>query len=43
LGKLVVTEFITLEGVIEAPGGGAEFEHAGWSFSLRRPARVNSR
>jgi dihydrofolate reductase len=30
--KLVVTEFITLDGVIEAPGGGEPFEHAGWNF-----------
>jgi dihydrofolate reductase len=34
MGKLVVTEFITLDGVIEAPGGGAEFEHGGWSFKF---------
>src|ERR1700737_1181594 len=36
MGKLVVTEFITLDGVIEAPGGVEEFEHAGWSFKLNR-------
>lgn len=36
MGKLVVTEFITLDGVIEAPGGGDEFEHAGWSFEFSR-------
>jgi dihydrofolate reductase len=36
MGKLVVTEFITLDGVIEAPGGGEEFEHAGWSFKFNR-------
>jgi dihydrofolate reductase len=36
MGKLVVTEFITLDGVIEAPGGGEEFEHAGWSFQFNR-------
>jgi dihydrofolate reductase len=34
MGKLVVTEFISLDGVIEAPGGGEEFEHAGWSFKF---------
>ncbi len=32
MGKLVVTEFISLDGVIDSPGGGEEFEHAGWSF-----------
>lgn len=29
--KLVVTEFITLDGVVEAPGGG-DHPHAGWTF-----------
>jgi hypothetical protein len=28
---LVVTEFITLDGVVEAPGGG-DLPHAGWTF-----------
>ncbi len=32
MGKLVVTEFITADGVIEAPGGDEQppFKHAGW-------------
>lgn len=34
MGKLVVTEFITLDGVIDSPGGGPGFEHAGWSFKV---------
>ena len=36
MGKLIVSEFITLDGVIEAPGGGEGFEHAGWSFTFNR-------
>jgi dihydrofolate reductase len=36
MGKVVVTEFVSLDGVIEAPGGGEEFEHAGWSFKFNR-------
>lgn len=36
MGKLVVTEFITLDGVIEAPGGGEDFVHAGWTFRIKR-------
>ena len=36
MGKLVVTEFISLDGVIEAPGGGEDFIHAGWSFRIKR-------
>ena len=38
MGKLVVTEFVTLDGVIEAPGGGEQFEHAAWSFKFNRGA-----
>src|SRR6476660_8720486 len=36
MGKLVVTEFITLDGVFEDPGGAGEFEHGGWSFKFNR-------
>ncbi len=30
--KVVVTEFMTLDGVIEDPGGAEKFEYGGWSF-----------
>ncbi|HEX7290045.1 MAG TPA: dihydrofolate reductase family protein [Conexibacter sp.] len=36
MGKIVVTEYISVDGVIEAPGGGEDFEHAGWTFSIER-------
>jgi dihydrofolate reductase len=36
MGKLVVTEYISLDGVIEAPGGGEDFVHAGWTFRITR-------
>ena len=36
MGKVVVTEFITLDGVIQAPGGGEGFEHDGRSFKFDR-------
>ena len=36
MGKLVVTEFITLDGVIEAPGGGEAFQQGGWVFKFNR-------
>jgi dihydrofolate reductase len=36
MGRVVVTEFMTLDGVIEAPGGGEGFEHGGWSFKFDR-------
>jgi dihydrofolate reductase len=36
--KLIVTEFITLDGVIEAPGGKeTPHPHAGWSSKYRSP------
>lgn len=41
MGKVVVTEFITLDGVIEAPGGGEGFEHEGWSFRFDRGENGN--
>ena len=34
MGKLVVTEFITLDGVIEDPGGAENFERGGWAFQF---------
>src|SRR5215469_7500757 len=36
MGKLVVTEFISLDGIIEDPGGSEGTEQGGWSF--RHPA-----
>ena len=30
--KIIVSEFITLDGVIEAPGGEKGHPHTGWSF-----------
>jgi dihydrofolate reductase len=36
MGKIVVTEFISLDGVIEAPGGGEGYRHGGWTFEIER-------
>ena len=37
--KIIVTEFITLDGVIEAPGGNeTNHPHAGWQFEYPHPA-----
>ena len=36
MAKVVVTEFISLDGVVEAPGGGEDFEHGGWAFAVDR-------
>jgi dihydrofolate reductase len=36
MGEVVVTEFISLDGVIEDPGGAEGFEHGGWTFEYER-------
>jgi len=36
MGKIVVTEFMSLDGVVEDPGGGEDYEHGGWSFAISR-------
>jgi dihydrofolate reductase len=38
MGKIVVTEFVSLDGVMEAPGGGEDYEHQGWTFEIERGA-----
>jgi dihydrofolate reductase len=35
MGRIVVTEFVSLDGVMEAPGG-EEFKYPGWSFDFDR-------
>ncbi len=32
--RIVVTEFVTVDGVMEDPGGGEDFAHGGWSFKF---------
>jgi dihydrofolate reductase len=36
MGKIVVTEFVSLDGVMEDPGGSEDFKHGGWSFEFSR-------
>jgi dihydrofolate reductase len=36
MGRIVVTEFISLDGVMEDPGGAEDFKHGGWSFEFSR-------
>jgi dihydrofolate reductase len=36
MGRIVVSQFITVDGVIEDPGGAEGFEHGGWAFSFER-------
>src|SRR6266536_4038532 len=41
MGRIVVTEFTSLDGVMEAPGGGEDFKHAGWTFEIDRGEEGN--
>lgn len=36
MGKIVVTEFVSLDGVIEDPGGSENYRHGGWTFEVDR-------
>jgi len=36
MGRIVVTEFMSLDGVVEDPGGSEDFRHGGWSFEFKR-------
>jgi dihydrofolate reductase len=36
VGKIVVTEFVSLDGVVEDPGGSENFKYGGWTFEYDR-------
>jgi dihydrofolate reductase len=36
MGRLVVTEFVSVDGVFEDPGGAEGYEHGGWTFEYDR-------
>jgi dihydrofolate reductase len=36
MGRVVVTEFVSLDGVVEDPGGSEDYKHGGWSFEFDR-------
>src|SRR5205807_4513239 len=36
MGKLVVTECVSIDGVFEDPGGAEGYEHGGWTFEYDR-------
>jgi len=36
VGRIVVTEFVSLDGVMEDPGGAENFRHGGWTFEIAR-------
>jgi dihydrofolate reductase len=36
MGRIVVTEFVSLDGVMEDPGGAEDYVHGGWTFQINR-------
>jgi dihydrofolate reductase len=38
--KLVVTEFVSVDGVMQDPGGSGDFKHAGWTFDIETDPAV---
>ena len=36
MGRIVATEFISLDGVVEDPGGSEDYRHGGWTFEIDR-------
>jgi dihydrofolate reductase len=36
MGRIVITEFVSLDGVVEDPGGSENFKYSGWSFEFSR-------
>ena len=36
MGHIVVSEFVSLDGVMQDPGGAEGYEHGGWTFEIER-------
>jgi dihydrofolate reductase len=36
MAKILITEFVSLDGVVEDPGGIGDFKHRGWTFEIDR-------
>jgi dihydrofolate reductase len=36
MGRIVVSEFVSLDGVMQDPGGAEGYEHGGWAFRFER-------
>ncbi len=41
MGELVVTEFVSVDGVFEDPGGAEDYEHGSWTFESDRGEEGN--
>jgi dihydrofolate reductase len=42
VGRIVVTEFVSLDGVFEDPGGAENYEYGGWTFEYDRGDEGNA-
>jgi dihydrofolate reductase len=36
VGKIVITEFMSVDGIVEDPGGAEDYKHGGWAFEFDR-------
>jgi dihydrofolate reductase len=36
VGRIIVTEFVSIDGVMEDPGGSENFKYGGWTFEFNR-------
>ena len=41
MGKIVVSEFVSLDGVVEAPGGEPNYRHTGWVAKFQDEAQID--
>ncbi len=41
MGRIVATEFVSLDGVMEDPGGSEDYEHGGWTLEFDRGEEGN--
>ena len=38
MGRIVVSEFVSLDGIMEDPGGAESYDRGGWAFKFERGA-----
>src|SRR5712692_5634069 len=41
MGRIVVTEFVSIDGVMEDPGGAEGYRHGGWTFEINQGEGAN--
>ena len=42
MARIIVTEFVSLDGVMEDPGGSEDFKYGGWTFEIDRGDKGNA-